>query len=284
MDLHPRDGKYGHAAAWPLVPGRRLSDGTYQRPLTAIVANLPRPGGDLPALLRHADVVTLFHEFGHVLHMTLTRAELVRFSGAQHGVGLRRGAEPDPGALGLAGRRARPVRPSPRDRRAHPARPRGAPRGQPGPGRCPHDAAPVLPRPDGPGASRPGGDPRHRGDRSGRLRCLGPALPRGHALPVPVRAPDGRLRRRLLRLPLVEGLRRRHVRPLRGGGHHLAGHWGGLPARDPRAERDARRHRDAAGLPGPGSLAGDVPRASWASRRRRPAEGAPACSASATAP
>ena len=43
MDLHPRDGKYGHAAAWPLVPGRRLADGTYQRPLTAIVANLPRP-------------------------------------------------------------------------------------------------------------------------------------------------------------------------------------------------------------------------------------------------
>jgi len=81
LDLHPRDGKYGHAAAWPLVPGRRLRDGTYQRPLTAIVANLPRPTADAPALLRHDDVVTLFHEFGHVLHSTLTRAELVRFSG-----------------------------------------------------------------------------------------------------------------------------------------------------------------------------------------------------------
>lgn len=82
MDLHPREGKYGHAAAWPLVPGRRLPDGSYQRPLTAIVANLPKPSADAPALLRHDDVVTLFHEFGHVLHMTLTRAELVRFSGA----------------------------------------------------------------------------------------------------------------------------------------------------------------------------------------------------------
>ena len=82
LDLHPRDGKYGHAAAWALVPGRRLPDGTYQRPLTAIVANLPRPTADGPALLRHEDVVMLFHEFGHVLHMTLTRAELVRFSGA----------------------------------------------------------------------------------------------------------------------------------------------------------------------------------------------------------
>ncbi len=82
MDLHPREGKYGHAAAWPLVPGRRLPDGAYQRPLTAIVANLPRPTEAAPALLRHEDVVMLFHEFGHVLHMTLTRAELVRFSGA----------------------------------------------------------------------------------------------------------------------------------------------------------------------------------------------------------
>jgi thimet oligopeptidase len=81
LDLHPRDGKYGHAAAWPLVPGRRLADGTYERPLTAIVANLPRPTADAPALLRHDDVVTLFHEFGHVLHSTLTRAELTRFSG-----------------------------------------------------------------------------------------------------------------------------------------------------------------------------------------------------------
>ena len=83
MDLHPREGKYGHAAAWALVPGRRLPDGTYQRPLTAIVANLPRPGGGRPALLRHEDVVMLFHEFGHVLHSTLTRAELTRFSGGE---------------------------------------------------------------------------------------------------------------------------------------------------------------------------------------------------------
>jgi len=83
MDLHPRDGKYGHAAAWALLPGRRLPDGTYQRPLTAIVANLPKPQPSRPALLGHRDVVTLFHEFGHVLHATLTRAELVRFSGGE---------------------------------------------------------------------------------------------------------------------------------------------------------------------------------------------------------
>jgi Zn-dependent oligopeptidase len=47
------------------------------------VANLPRPQAGRPALLRHDDVVTLFHEFGHVLHSTLTRAELTRFSGGE---------------------------------------------------------------------------------------------------------------------------------------------------------------------------------------------------------
>ena len=81
MDLHPRPGKYGHAAAFDLVLGRVLSDGSYQRPVAAIVANFTKPTADAPSLLQHDEVVTLFHEFGHVLHQTLTRAELVRFSG-----------------------------------------------------------------------------------------------------------------------------------------------------------------------------------------------------------
>ncbi|MDP9271610.1 MAG: Zn-dependent oligopeptidase [Chloroflexota bacterium] len=83
MDLFPRDGKFNHAAAYPLVVGRRRADGGYERPVTAIVANLTPPSGDRPALLRHVEVETLFHEFGHVLHMSLTRAESARFSGAE---------------------------------------------------------------------------------------------------------------------------------------------------------------------------------------------------------
>ncbi len=81
MDLHPRDGKFSHAAAFDLVPGRRLPDGSYRAPVSAIVANLTKPTADRPSLLLHDEVVTLFHEFGHVLHQTLTRAETVRFSG-----------------------------------------------------------------------------------------------------------------------------------------------------------------------------------------------------------
>jgi thimet oligopeptidase len=65
------------------VLGHTAADGSYQRPVTAIVANLTPPSGERPALLRHTEVETLFHEFGHVLHMSLTRAENSRFSGAE---------------------------------------------------------------------------------------------------------------------------------------------------------------------------------------------------------
>ncbi len=81
MDLFPREGKFSHAAAFPLVPGRRR-DGTYQRPISAIVANFTKPTGDQPSLLLHDEVVTLFHEFGHILHQVLTQVEMTRFSGS----------------------------------------------------------------------------------------------------------------------------------------------------------------------------------------------------------
>jgi len=81
-DLFPRADKYGHAAAFPLVVGHRRADGGYERPVSAIVANLTPPGDGRPSLLRHEEVETLFHEFGHILHMSLTQAASARFSGA----------------------------------------------------------------------------------------------------------------------------------------------------------------------------------------------------------
>jgi thimet oligopeptidase len=81
LDLHPREGKFTHAAAFDIVPGRLLPDGTYQRPVSAILANMTAPSDDRPALLAHSEIVTLFHEFGHVLHQTLTTARYAAHSG-----------------------------------------------------------------------------------------------------------------------------------------------------------------------------------------------------------
>ena len=63
LDLFPREGKYKHAAQFTLASGVR--DGTL--PEAALVCNFPRPSAE-PALLDHGEVVTLFHEFGHLLH------------------------------------------------------------------------------------------------------------------------------------------------------------------------------------------------------------------------
>jgi thimet oligopeptidase len=81
LDLFPREGKFGHAAEFPLVAARRLEDGSYQNPVCAMVANFTKPTKDAPSLLQHGEVETLFHEFGHVLHQNLGRTETARFSG-----------------------------------------------------------------------------------------------------------------------------------------------------------------------------------------------------------
>jgi len=80
-DLFPRVGKFGHAAAFPIVYGRTLPDGAYRKPVAAIVANFTKPSAERPSLLRHNEALTLFHEFGHILHFCLSTVPLIRFSG-----------------------------------------------------------------------------------------------------------------------------------------------------------------------------------------------------------
>ncbi|MEY4385350.1 MAG: hypothetical protein RLY20_633 [Verrucomicrobiota bacterium] len=82
LDLYPRDGKYNHFAVFPIIEGKRLVDGRYQRPTVAMVCNFPPPQDGKPSLMAHDEVVTLFHEFGHVMHSMLTRARFARFSGS----------------------------------------------------------------------------------------------------------------------------------------------------------------------------------------------------------
>lgn len=80
LDLYPREGKYTHAAAFPLLMGRAIPGG-YDQTAAAMVANFPKAIPGKPALLPHAEVETFFHEFGHIMHQTLTKARHMSFSG-----------------------------------------------------------------------------------------------------------------------------------------------------------------------------------------------------------
>lgn len=80
LDLHPREGKYKHAAMFEIRPGKALPDGGYLTPMAALMCNFPKPG-EAPALMTHNEVTTFFHEFGHVLHHVLTRQPLATYAG-----------------------------------------------------------------------------------------------------------------------------------------------------------------------------------------------------------
>lgn len=81
FDLYPRPGKFSHFANFPLLPARRLADGTYRPPVTAILGNWARPAPGSPALLSHEEVITFFHEFGHNLAALLGTAPYETLSG-----------------------------------------------------------------------------------------------------------------------------------------------------------------------------------------------------------
>ena len=81
MDLHPRPGKSGHVGHVAVTTGKRLADGHWQRPVSALLANFPPARADRPSLLALEEVEILFHEFGHVLHALLSTASYARFSG-----------------------------------------------------------------------------------------------------------------------------------------------------------------------------------------------------------
>ncbi|KAK8051807.1 peptidase family M3 [Apiospora rasikravindrae] len=81
LDLHPRQGKYGHAANFNLQPGFVQTDGSRHYPATALVCNFSKPTPTKPSLLKHDEVTTLFHELGHGIHDLAGRTKYARFHG-----------------------------------------------------------------------------------------------------------------------------------------------------------------------------------------------------------
>lgn len=67
LDMHPREGKDKWFSAAPIVTGVR---GRYM-PEAALICNFPQPTSDDPGLMQYSDVVTFFHEFGHLMHAIL---------------------------------------------------------------------------------------------------------------------------------------------------------------------------------------------------------------------
>jgi Zn-dependent oligopeptidase len=81
LDLFPREGKYTHFAAFPLQCHYIKENGEEQHAVSAMVCNFTKPTGSAPSLLKHDEVVTLWHEFGHLAHGFTTKAKYGRFSG-----------------------------------------------------------------------------------------------------------------------------------------------------------------------------------------------------------
>ena len=81
IDLEARDDKRGGAWMNNWHSYYKDSNNNINLPTAYIVGNFPQSRKDIPSLLRHSDVVTLFHEMGHALHHLLSKVEEPTVSG-----------------------------------------------------------------------------------------------------------------------------------------------------------------------------------------------------------
>jgi oligopeptidase A len=80
IDIYARNGKRNGAWVDECVSRQDL-DGKAELPVGYLVCNFPPLDDAGLSLLTHDDVVTLFHEFGHMMHHLLTRIDLPSISG-----------------------------------------------------------------------------------------------------------------------------------------------------------------------------------------------------------
>ncbi|KAI9502498.1 metalloendopeptidase [Coemansia spiralis] len=75
LDLYPREGKYNHACVNSIRASYSKDCESCEYPAAVMLANFPKPTSSAPALLKHDDVLTLLHEFGHVFHHLCTKTK-----------------------------------------------------------------------------------------------------------------------------------------------------------------------------------------------------------------
>lgn len=86
LDLHPRPNKYNHACLHDAIKGVQYFDQINKKyvdipSVSFVITNFPKSTQNKPSLLRHENVATFFHEFGHAMHEVLGQSEFAFTSG-----------------------------------------------------------------------------------------------------------------------------------------------------------------------------------------------------------
>ncbi|KAL5171186.1 putative thimet oligopeptidase [Glycine soja] len=81
LDLFSREGKYGHTCVLALQNSALTSSGAHQIPVALLISQCQKDADGSSGLLRFSEVVSLFHEFGHVVQQICNRASFTRISG-----------------------------------------------------------------------------------------------------------------------------------------------------------------------------------------------------------
>ncbi|XP_039006853.1 probable thimet oligopeptidase [Hibiscus syriacus] len=83
LDMYTREGKYGQTCMVALQNGSVAFNGARQIPVALLISQLQKDTGRVPSLLRFSEVVSFFHEFGHVVQHMCNHASFSRLSGVR---------------------------------------------------------------------------------------------------------------------------------------------------------------------------------------------------------